>query len=108
MPNGRMYLNPYTLKLIDGKVSKAKASVSAEALAERGRNLSALNKARKIAATIGVDIDKDSQGGWWVTCSSFAESCDPLDGNHFCASGSEVLQAVAIYQEALTQPKESK
>ena len=75
--------------------------VGAQAAAERAVHLSgarAMKEAKALAATIGVEIERDTAGGWWVTRPGMDP--DPLDGNHFCSTGNEVLEAVKVYEAA--------
>lgn len=90
-----LYLNMITGVLAAGRPGKPKANP--EIARERGRSVAALNKARKIAAAHGVNIDKDASGGWWVTCSKFPDGQDPMEGNHFACDGREVLDTVETY-----------
>jgi hypothetical protein len=56
----------------------------------------ALAKARRLAAPLGVVIERDGAGEYWVTHPSDDEG-GPCEGNHFCARGREVLAAVEAY-----------
>lgn len=84
-------------------VPTTKPKPNPELARERGRSVAALNKARKLAEQHGIEIDKDSAGGWWVTCSKFTEENDPLDGSHFCVDGRDVLDAVETYVTELAK-----
>lgn len=96
----RLHFNAYTGQFTTGQ---AKPKPNPELARERGRNVSALNKARKLAEAHGIEVDKDTAGGWWVTCSKFSEATDPLDGSHFCEGGQEVLEAVQTYADELAK-----
>ena len=95
----RLYFNLETGRFDKG--APRKVQPNPDLARERGRNVAALNAARKLAEQHGIEVDKDSAGGWWVTCSKFTEADDPLDGSHFCNSGAEVLEAVQTYVAAL-------
>lgn len=82
-----------------GASTRAKANARANAQ-ERGRQVSDLNKARKIAEPLGILVEKDTAGGWWVTCPSLKVP-DPFDGGNFCSGGSEVLEMVQEYQKLI-------
>lgn len=77
--------------------SSAKSQQNPVLAQERGRSVAALNKARKLALQHGINIDKDAEGGWWVTCSKFADGKDPMEGNQFACDGREVLDTVQAY-----------
>jgi hypothetical protein len=64
-----------------------------------------LRKARMIARPLDINIDQDGRDDYWVTHFDFAddEDSDPLNGNHFCQGGAEVLAAVQVYAEALAK-----
>lgn len=94
----RLHFNAITGKFSAGPVQRKRDPEQAR---ERGRSLSALNKARSLATQHGIEVDKESGGGWWVSCDNFTPENDPLDGSHFCADGREVLEAVQTYIEAL-------
>jgi len=96
----RLHFDAYTGKFTTGR---GKSVANPELARERGRNMAALNKALKLAKANGIDVDKDSAGGWWVTCSKFTQENDPLDGSHFCAVGQEVLETVQTYIDELTK-----
>jgi hypothetical protein len=62
----------------------------------------ALAKAKRLAAKHDISITRDCAGGWWV-CSRLNDTpADPLDGNHFCSDGREVLEATQALVKALT------
>lgn len=90
----RLHFNPHTGQLTAGQ---SKSARNTELDRVRGRNLSSLNRARKLAESHGIQVEKDSAGGWWVTCSRFKQEADPLQGNQFCESGAEVLETVEAY-----------
>jgi hypothetical protein len=73
----------------------------AKALArEKGLNSAALRKARALAAPLGVEVEKEDTGAYWVTCPALSDTGnDPLEGNHFCSDGREALAAVEAYAE---------
>lgn len=96
----RLYLNMHTGKFQKSPTSKVPANP--EIASERGRSMASLNKARKLAEQHGIEIEKDTQGGWWVTCDKFTPENDPMDGSHFCGNGREVLEAVESYVTALS------
>lgn len=96
----RLHFNAITGQFTKGTPSATKDPALAR---ERGRNVAAVNKARKLAEAHGIDLEKDPQGGWWVTCGKFAEEVDPLDGSHFCGSGLEALEAVETYVAELAK-----
>lgn len=76
-------------------------SARSSALDEEQRlDRNALAKARRLVAKHGMDLERDDDG-YWVTWNQFGEDNDPLEGNHFCVGGREVLQAVETYLEAL-------
>lgn len=96
----RLYFNAYTGQFTTGQV---KVAPKPEPARESGRDVAALNKARKLSKAHGIEVDKDSAGGWWVTCSKFTEDNDPLDGSHFCSTGQEALEAVQTYVSELAK-----
>jgi hypothetical protein len=56
-----------------------------------------MRAAKALATLHGVSIERD-RDGYWVTLPSLRDSKDdPLEGNHFCVGGREVLEAVEIY-----------
>lgn len=58
----------------------------------------ALARARRLAAPLGVVIERDGVGEYWVTHPSDDEG-GPCEGNHFCVGGREVLSVVEAYVE---------
>ena len=62
-------------------------------------DLGHLQAARALAEGLGVDIDRDTAGGWWVTCPDLPD--DDMDDGHFCTTGQEVLEKVQEYQKVL-------
>lgn len=65
-----------------------------------------MRKAKALAAQHSITIERD-RDGHWVTHSTLTDSDnDPLEGNHFCVGGWEVLEAVQAYVDFLetTQP----
>lgn len=69
---------------------------------ERGRALAALNKARKLAAPHGIEVERESASAYWVTCPKLGDN-DPFVGNQFCSDGREVLETVEAYVEHLAK-----
>jgi hypothetical protein len=73
---------------------------------ERRRDRAAMAKARRLAAKHGVTIERDGpcrRGNFWVTYAPLLDDvADPLNGEHFCTSGREVLAAVQAYAKHLT------
>jgi hypothetical protein len=59
---------------------------------------------RERAAAIGVEIDREGGGGWYVTHpdDDNEATTDPLDGSHWCATFAEVAEAVAVYERHVT------
>ncbi len=55
-----------------------------------------MRNAKRLAALYDITLERDREG-YWVTCKSFTDDTDPLDGNHFCTTGREVLEAVQVY-----------
>lgn len=96
----RLYFNMNTGTFGTGA---ARAKPNPELAKARGRALVTFNKANVLAKAHGIEVDKDSAGGWWVTCPALAGDNDPLDGSHFCATGPEVLEAVEVYVAALAK-----
>ena len=82
--------------------SPAQVALSATLQEERRLNCNALAKAKRLAAKHDVTIDLDAQNGWWVGSKLNDTAADPLDGNHFCSDGREVLAAVETLVKALT------
>lgn len=69
-------------------------------LSERGRAAAAMKKARALAKLYpAINIEQDAPGAWWVYCDGFdaEEGFDPMEGNHFCIDGREVLECVEVY-----------
>lgn len=62
---------------------------------EQRLDRNALAKARRLVAKYDIWIDKDSTG-YWIGSSLDDSDQDPLEGNHFCSSGREVLEAVEV------------
>lgn len=58
----------------------------------------ALAKARRLAAKNGITIQRD-RDGYWVNTDLYQE-IDPIEGNHFCVGGREVLEAVEVIVNA--------
>ena len=79
--------------------ARARHAAQARVALEQAR---AMRLAKAKAADHGIDIDKDRAGGWWVTCTKFDDDNDPCDGNHFCSTAEETLEAVEVYVAALT------
>lgn len=72
--------------------------------AERNKSYAALRKARELAAKHGIEIEKEDSNAFWVTHPSLTDTdTDPLEGNHFCSDGQEVLAAVEAYVEHLAK-----
>jgi hypothetical protein len=73
---------------------------------ERRRDHAAMAKARRLAAKHGITIESDGRcrnGNFWVTYAPLMDdAADPLNGDHFCTSGHEVLDAVQVYAKHLT------
>jgi len=83
---------------IPAQKSAAQKAADKARAQERARNASAMKKAKKLAATCGVEIEKEGAGAYWVTHPDFLDSGDdPLEGSHFCSDGAEVLAAVEVY-----------
>lgn len=55
-----------------------------------------MKTAKRLADLYGITLEREREG-YWVTCKSFTDGTDPLEGNHFCTSGREVLEAVQVY-----------
>ena len=70
---------------------------------ERGLDLAALAKAKKLAGDGPIEIDRDGPNAYWVICPVLDP--DPLDGANFCRGGREVLDAVQFYLAAIAAPK---
>jgi hypothetical protein len=81
------------------KKAPARRPVKSAAEREEDRlDRSAIGRARRAAARIGVEIERDPQGGYWVTHPDLADKPeDPCDGAHFCADGREVMETVRVY-----------
>jgi len=62
----------------------------------------ALAKAMRLARKHGIAVELDAQSGWWVSSDLDDTPTDPLDGNHFCSDGREVLAAVETLAKELT------
>jgi hypothetical protein len=73
---------------------------------ERKRDRAAMAKARRLAKKHGVTVESDGRcrnGNFWVTYTPLLDDeADPLQGEHFCTSGHEVLAAVQVYAKHLT------
>ena len=82
--------------------SPSQVALSAALLEERRLNRNALSKAKRLAAKHDINIDLDAQNGWWVGSALDDTEDDPLDGNHFCSDGREVLAAVETLAKELT------
>lgn len=101
-PPGRMFLCSHTLRLLIGPARARKPARTALETSEANRAKSALAKAKRLATKHGVDVERDRQGGYWVTYAPLADKPeDPLNGEHFCSDGIEALQAVEAYVEFL-------
>jgi pyruvate/2-oxoglutarate dehydrogenase complex dihydrolipoamide acyltransferase (E2) component len=82
--------------------SPAQVAFSKAMKEERRLNKNAMAKARKLAEKLGVTIERDGVDGWWVSSKLNDTDTDPLDGNHFCTDGREVLQAVETLAKELS------
>jgi hypothetical protein len=75
---------------------------------EKRLDKNALARAKRLATKHGMQIERDSQSGWWVMCPGVTDTpADPYSGDHCCTSGREVLDAVQIYADHLTSQKKS-
>ena len=68
---------------------------------EAARSAGGMKQARALAGEHGIEIEKDAQGGWWVTHPKLTGEADPLDGANFCTDGREVFDAVRCYADHL-------
>lgn len=69
-------------------------------IAERRLDANAAAKARRLVAKYpSISIDKgDAPGEHWVYLQLATDNGDdPLEGNHFCVGGRELLEAVETY-----------
>lgn len=84
-------------------VLRAKPARPTKSAAEREEDRldrNALARARRVAAPLGVDIERDSAGGYWVTHPDLDDKPeDPCEDAHFCGDGREVEQAVKTYAD---------
>jgi len=95
------------MKTLSGALGRlfAPAGSTPATVEQRRRNARAWAKARRLAAKHGIGITRDSAGGYWVThgVADAAANGGPLDGNHFCEGGEEVLAACESYRDHLTK-----
>lgn len=82
----------------DQRAAKAREDAHALKLL-RARSAAVLKKARALAAKHGIEIEREDADAYWVRHPSFRhdEINDPLNGNHFCSDGHEVMEAVQVY-----------
>ena len=82
--------------------SPTQVALSVALTEERRLNKNALAKALRLARKHGIAVELDAQSGWWVSSDLDDTPTDPLDGNHFCSDGREVLAAVETLAKELT------
>jgi hypothetical protein len=83
-------------------VPAARRAVDPVLMSERGKDSAASRKVRKLLEEHpSINVEKDSAGGWWVTCDDFEDERDPLDGANWCSSWRDVLESVEFYIEQL-------
>lgn len=72
---------------------------------EQRRQRAAMAKAKRLAKKHGVELGPDADG-YWVTHPDFDDGDnDPLQGEHFCVGGAEVLAGVQAYADAIARSK---
>lgn len=104
----RLYLDINTGRLVKktGRLKQAAPAPLPGVLAEKAKARNALARARTQAKALGVAIERDRQGGYWVSHPEVPEGeGDPLDGGHFCGDGDEVAQAVQVYADFFAKRK---
>lgn len=103
MNTDRLYFDLNT-GLFVKRATPLRRPAPAAILADRLAGARALRKAHALAEKHPrIEIEKERPGSFWVTCEGMEGDSDPLDGNHFCSDGTEVLEAVQTYISHLTQ-----